>query len=77
MERQSRTSNAIIINIKEPTGGSSTERIADDVEVIMKIFEKSKININGKKIFRLGQFELDKNRPIKVFLNSPEDALWV
>lgn len=75
-ERQSRASNIIIHNIKESGGKNKQERIREDTESTKNIIDNIN-NVVVKRTFRLGKYVVGKNRPIKVILNSPEEALSI
>ena len=77
LDRQNRKANIIIYNVKEPDLNTQSERSSQDNETVKNILENFDIGRNNWKVFRLGKFVANKARPIKVILNSPEDAINV
>lgn len=77
IERQNRRSNIILLNIKESQQNSMPERNSDDRNAVTSILSEMNINKNNIRTFRLGKYTNGRNRPIKVILNCPEDALHV
>lgn len=77
IDRQSRASNIVIFNVNESKLNSSRERNSEDNKTVHTILKDLDINKDGIKQFRLGKAEPGKNRPIKIILNSPEDAKYV
>lgn len=74
LDRQKRMSNIIVYNVNESHQKSQAERNIEDKEAILNILEGVDVNKNNIKLFRLGKFITGKVRPIKVILNSAEDA---
>lgn len=77
LDRQNRRSNIIMLNLKESQLNSKAERSKDDIDAVKVILNEMSINKDNVRTFRLGKYENSKNRPLKVILNSPEDALYV
>lgn len=63
----------IMFNVKESLKQTQTERVGDDTQAVNKILKT--INKNNLKLFRLGKYNVNHIRIIKVKLNSPEDVL--
>lgn len=77
MDRQSRLSNVIIAGVKEPSRNTGAERKAEDSETVRGVLHNTGLDTNNFRLFRLGRFSANKNRPIKVVLNSIESAKYV
>lgn len=77
MERQKCASNIIVFNVNESKMKSQQEREAEDVKAVEGILNNFNINKSNLKMFRLGKFVPNKSRPIKVILQSPEDAKFI
>lgn len=72
-DRERRSKNIMIYNLEE---SSSNENIDQDiVNVKCTIQSVRKINVDNIKIMRLGVKRQGTTRPLKVILNSKEDAL--
>ncbi|KOB68885.1 Uncharacterized protein OBRU01_17663 [Operophtera brumata] len=70
-EREDRSKNIIIIGIPEPTSENTDDRRQVDKTEVLKITK----TVNAEcpepvNIFRLGKYNSDKRRPIKVCFNS-------
>lgn len=77
MERQNRRKNIIVYNVKESAMNSRQERNTDDNNTLKNILKDMQINLNNIQSFRLGKFDVAKNRPLKVILSSNDEALYV
>lgn len=75
--RQSRAKNVLIYQLKETELQTGQEREEEDTKKAEKIikFLRPEINTENIKTVRLGRKNNDKVRPLKVTLNSREDAL--
>lgn len=76
-ERQNRASNIIIYNINESGTKNKQEQVREDTDTITNILDNISKDVTVKKTFRLGKFSVDKNRPIKVILSNPEQAMII
>lgn len=74
LERQSRSSNVIVFNVRESQQNTQADRIAQDKASVMEILDGINIEKRNVKLFRLGKFSANKTRPIKVILDSAADA---
>lgn len=77
-ERNKRASNLIFYNINESESNQIDERIANDLNQV-KIVISSILNNTGNqpalvKVIRLGRYQGNKTRPLKVVLNSISDT---
>lgn len=76
-ERQNRASNVIICNIQESSERNQLERAKEDTVNVKNILGKLTEEVTIKKTFRLGKFNSNKIRPIKVVLGNSEEALTI
>lgn len=76
-ERQNRSSNIIIRNIQEFTGGNHLARAQHDTNAVREILNTLNMEVEVKKTFRLGKYFAGKNRPMKVILSGKEMVLRV
>lgn len=74
MERERRSTNIIISNIKEPSCNSRETRTEEDKKNVTDILKDINVDLTNIKVFRLGKFSPSKNRLLKVILNNSEDA---
>lgn len=72
-DRERRSNNIMIYNLEEPSSNESMD--LDIVNVKGAIQAVKKINVDNKKIIRLGVKRQGITRPVKVILNSREDVL--
>lgn len=72
-ERTSRAKNIIIAGIQEPTSEIFTERLNHDSEEVQKVIKSIKENCpEPVQVTRLGKYQQDKLRPVKVCFKSEE-----
>lgn len=77
-DRNNRASNIIIFNVNESKKATAQQRQSEDSKTVDNILQNfNNIDQNNIKNFRLGKFEPNKSRPIKVVLKSVEDAKYV
>lgn len=76
-QRKNRSKNIIIMNVKESSKPDRNERIAEETQTIKKLLENIKLSDNNFKLFRLGKYTQERNRPLKVCFNSSADAVEV
>lgn len=76
-ERQSRACNVIVRNIRESGRKSRQERASDDTEAVKRLLSGIDAELLIKRTFRLGKYEVDKTRPIKVVLSNAEQVMSV
>ncbi|KAL3283988.1 hypothetical protein HHI36_018158 [Cryptolaemus montrouzieri] len=57
-------------NINEPTGTNKTERKGNELEKVRRVFEDRDVKSGDYGILRLGSYQLNKNRPIKIILGN-------
>lgn len=76
-DRQNRAKNILIFKLNESELQTSQEREKEDTKKAAKIIEflLPAINTENIKTVRLGRKNNDKIRPLKITLNSREDAL--
>lgn len=75
-ERKKRECNIIIFGIPEQTSSNTHERILnDETEVINIISSITKDITNPKKIFRIGKYNPEKTRRIKVCFEKSDPAM--
>lgn len=77
LDRQNRMSNVVIFNVKESQKNSRTERNEDNIDTVKDILKDINVSKDNLKAYRLGKYDPNKNRPIKVIFNSAEDAKYV
>nr|CAI5837874.1 unnamed protein product [Callosobruchus analis] len=76
-ERQKRKSNVMLFNVEEPDQNKSVrEQTESDINLATNILNTiaPDISLAGAKVVRLGPFAATKVRPVKIILNSPENA---
>ena len=74
-DRLLRKSNLICFKVEEQDNTNAIERLKSDLEAIQTVI-KDKLEIDPPTILkctRLGKYDKDKTRPIKVFMGSEED----
>lgn len=71
-----RENNVIMYDIPESNEESRTDIYTDDLNRVRDELNKIRRNISVKKIFRLGK-RTNNPRPIKVILESSNDAIFV
>lgn len=76
IERQSRASNIIVCNANESKMKTQAECDCEDSTAIGKILNNFNIVKTNLKMFLLG-YMINKTRPIKVILNTQNDATFV
>jgi hypothetical protein len=76
-ERQKRASNIIVFNVNESSKALRSDRISDDKNAISQILQDINVNVNNIDVFRLGKFQQNKIRPMKVCFRTREEALQV
>nr|CAI5856889.1 unnamed protein product [Callosobruchus analis] len=74
LDRQNRATNVIMYNMNQSVRNTQTERIHEDKELVLRVLSELTVEKNNLKVFRLGKFQPNKVRPIKVILNSVADA---
>uniref|UniRef100_A0A6P7H4F1 Uncharacterized protein LOC114346868 isoform X1 n=1 Tax=Diabrotica virgifera virgifera TaxID=50390 RepID=A0A6P7H4F1_DIAVI len=77
MDRQRRASNIIIFNVNESKMKSNQERNNEDNNVVQDILQNFDIDKSKIKSFRVGKFQPEKIRPIKVILPSTENVKMI
>lgn len=76
-DRQRRARNVMLFNVPESDAATAEERRACDLEFFNKLLEFLGLTALISNMFRLGKFNRDKNRPIKVILESDRDCLKI
>lgn len=76
-ERQFRATNIIITNIQESAEKNHLRRAEEDTNNVKRILGDFSSEVTIKKTFRLGKYDNNKNRPLKVVLNSSDEALYI
>lgn len=76
-ERQKRASNVIILNVNESNKAVRSQRIADDKSAVEQILQDIDIGLQDIKVFRLGKFQPNRIRPLKVCFLTNNEALMV
>lgn len=75
-EREQRETNILIFGVKEPAKANREERIACEKTVVTNILKKVDETVTEEiTITRLGKYEEQKVRPIKVSFPNKSDAL--
>lgn len=77
VERNIRRKNVIVFNVQESQKNSKQDRITDEKNVISSLLLPTGFTADNIKTFRLGKFNNEKIRPIKVVFQSEDDALSV
>ena len=73
-EKKLRVCNLIIHGVNESTSNDNTEVKKHDVAFVSNLIETVRVTIAAPKtIIRIGKFDPNKRRPIKVVLNSEDD----
>lgn len=73
MDRKDRECNVIIFDVPEAMSDERKEAAEEDVVSIRRLLDNIKLNLPIKRTLRLGK-KSDKPRPIKITLDSPQDA---
>lgn len=76
-ERQKRASNIIMLNVKEPSQNTRSDRTAEDKKSVQEILKNIEVDTSNVSVFRLGKYNQSKNRPIKVAFSNHQEALKV
>ncbi|KAJ3651229.1 hypothetical protein Zmor_017280 [Zophobas morio] len=79
-ERKKHECNIIIFNVKESNGISKQEQNVADCSFVNDFISESKLNLPTVPPVRLGKFDatnVNRARPIKVTLSSPEDSSMI
>lgn len=78
-ERDARASNALIFGAQEATSDSIEERITHDTRIVKEMlnFVNANTTTDQLKIIRMGRYNPNKRRPIKVTFPSRETANMV
>ena len=72
-EKDRRRDNLILYNIPESASQNIAERIRNDWESIKQIFERKGLQLDQKKVYRLGKEQpLGKTRPLLIRFISQE-----
>lgn len=77
MERQKRSSNIMIANVKESSAASAHQRKEEDTSCIKNLLKDLNVDLSNIKVFRVGKSLPDKSRLLKVVLNNSVDAINV
>lgn len=76
-ERKKRNSNVLVMNVNESTKHNKEERTQDETDRVRRLFSELQLTGNGFKVFRIGKFDPDKVRLLKVIFNNESDARHV
>lgn len=76
-DRKRRSKNVIMTNVSESVKANKNERIIDEKQKVEKILKDIDIKENNFQVFRLGRFEQNRTRLIKVVFTSENDAKQV
>jgi hypothetical protein len=76
-ERSKRRKNVIIANIKESEKVNGHERKIDDKNTVINILSPIGITMDRIKVFRLGKFNKENNRLIKIIFETEDDAITI
>lgn len=77
-ERQRRASNIIVYNINESSVKNKTARITDECNKIKELLSGiDEVNKNEIRVFRVGKYDSNKARPLKVVLANKEEAMKI
>lgn len=76
-ERELRSKNIIIVGIQEPVSTSKDERTDMDMDKVINIIKMTGVNCLPEKLFRLGKYNPNKNRSLKVCFKSSETAISI
>ncbi|KAL3286908.1 hypothetical protein HHI36_001394, partial [Cryptolaemus montrouzieri] len=77
LERQKRENNIIIANINELTGTNKKEREVNKLEKVRKILEDNDVKTGDYKVLRMGSYQQNKNRHIKIIFGNSSDVYEV
>lgn len=76
-ERQKCASNIIITNIKESSANNRQSRTEDEMKVVKEILGKTGTQVSDFQVHRLGKYQANKNRPIKVLMQNKHLAIQI
>ena len=78
-ERERRAANVLVFGINETEADSRETRIAKEKETVMNLLKRVSPNIDPTRIrlHRLGQYDQNKKRPIKVIFPTKEEAYQI
>lgn len=73
LDRKNRARNIIITNIPEAKSVSYSDKTKEDKDTLTELLKDFEVDTDNIKTYRLGKYN-NKARPIKVVLNSEEEA---
>ncbi|CAG9765929.1 unnamed protein product [Ceutorhynchus assimilis] len=73
-ERKLRSKNVIILNINESIKANRIERSLDEKQTVLKLLENINIVDRNVVVQRLGKYQQNRCRPIKVVFDNANDA---
>ncbi|KAG5876243.1 hypothetical protein JTB14_032418 [Gonioctena quinquepunctata] len=76
-ERKKRSKNIIITNKSESTKNDRTQRTLDEIDKVQHLLSDIQLLDRNVKVFRLGKFDPNKLRLVKVIFNTEKDAKQV
>lgn len=76
-ERQKCAANIILTNIKESSAANRQNRIQDEQRAVKEILQKTEIQITDFHLQRLGKYDPNKNRPIKILMPNKHLAVQI
>ncbi|KAG5891478.1 hypothetical protein JTB14_004419 [Gonioctena quinquepunctata] len=76
-DRQKRAANIIMLNGNESNNTVHSQRIVEDKNAVKEVLQNIDVPLGNINVFRLGTFQPNKVRPLKVCFSSSNDALVV
>ncbi|KAG5889191.1 hypothetical protein JTB14_019208 [Gonioctena quinquepunctata] len=76
-ERQKRAANIIMLNLNEFNKTVHSQRIDEDKNAVKEVLQNIDVPLGNINVFRIGTFQPNKVRPLKVGFSSSNDVLVV
>lgn len=76
-ERQKRAANVMMANTKELQGTTRAERNLRDKNIVKDILSEIDVDMSNVSVFRVGKYNPEKNRLLKIIFPSANDAMNV
>ena len=75
-ERERRKQNVVLVGVKESTKTTFEERISDEIDMAKQVLQKidDNVKLDNIKVRRLGTYDGVKHRPLRIVLETREDA---
>lgn len=78
-ERENRKRNILVFGVKESTGTTQQDRIKTELETVKRMIRQvdNEVPLTDLRVFRLGAYNENRIRPIKVLFPTKDEALKV